>query len=207
MNKGSDEKIWSWTEWIPSVVLLGVLWLVTSLPVVTIGASTTALYSCIFQYRQDHRKKLIGLYFEQFKFHFKQATIIWMILLAASIILGIDVFYCIRRSDELMFVICGTASAVLLTFVLLILMNVFAYLSKFENSIKDTMMKSLTYAFKDIFRTALNAVILISITFLVITAFPQFILIFGGIVCYVLSINFEIMFQKNIPGGRGSKRF
>ncbi|MBP3398965.1 MAG: YesL family protein [Erysipelotrichaceae bacterium] len=207
MNTGSDEKIWNLASWIPHIVLLGVLWLVTSLPIITIGASTTALYSCIFQFRQDHHKKLIPLYFEQFKFHFKQATIIWMILLAASLILGIDVFYCIQRNDEMMFVICGTASAVLLTFTLLILMNVFAYLSKFENSIKDTMMKSLTYAFKDIFRTTLNAVLLISITFLVITIFPQFILIYGGVICFILSINFEIMFSKNIPGGRGSKRF
>ena len=134
MNTGIDEKFWSWMEWIPNIVLLGVLWLVTSLPIVTVGASTTAVYSCFFQFRQDHRKKLIPLYFEQFKAHFKQATIIWMILFPSAILLSIDVVYCVMHSDEMMFVLSGTAAAVLLTFVVFTLMTVFAYLSKFENS-------------------------------------------------------------------------
>lgn len=207
MNTGIDEKFWSWMEWIPNIVLLGVLWLVTSLPIVTIGASTTAVYSCFFQFRQDHRKKLIPLYFEQFKAHFKQATIIWLILFPSAILLSIDVVYCVMHSDEMMFVLSGTAAAVLLTFVVFTLMTVFAYLSKFENSIKDTLLKSLQFVFKDFLRSALNITLLGSITFLVITLFPQFILIYGGLICFVLSINFEEMFKKNIPGGRGSKRF
>ncbi|MBE6108450.1 MAG: DUF624 domain-containing protein [Erysipelotrichaceae bacterium] len=207
MNTGIDEKFWSWMEWIPNIVLLGVLWLVTSLPIVTVGASTTAVYSCFFQFRQDHRKKLIPLYFEQFKAHFKQATIIWMILFPSAILLSIDVVYCVMHSDEMMFVLSGTAAAVLLTFVVFTLMTVFAYLSKFENSIKDTLLKSLQFVFKDFLRSALNITLLGSITFLVITLFPQFILIYGGLICFVLSINFEEMFKKNIPGGRGSKRF
>ena len=207
MNTGIDEKFWSWMEWIPNIVLLGVLWLVTSLPIVTIGASTTAVYSCFFQFRQDHRKKLIPLYFEQFKAHFKQATIIWLILFPSAILLSIDVVYCVMHSDEMMFVLSGTVAAVLLTFVVFTLMTVFAYLSKFENSIKDTLLKSLQFVFKDFLRSALNITLLGSITFLVITLFPQFILIYGGLICFVLSINFEEMFKKNIPGGRGSKRF
>lgn len=207
MNTGIDEKFWSWMEWIPNIVLLGVLWLVTSLPIITIGASTTAVYSCFFQFRQDHRKKLIPLYFEQFKAHFKQATIIWIILFPSAILLSIDVVYCVMHSDEMMFVLSGTAAAVLLTFVILTLVTVFAYLSKFENGIKDTLLKSLQFVFKDFLRTALNIMLLGSITFLIVTLFPQFILIYGGLICFVLSINFEEMFKKNIPGGRGSKRF
>ncbi len=207
MNTGIDEKFWGWIDWIPNIVLMGVFWLICSLPVFTVGAATTAIYSCFFQYRQDHKKKLIKLYFEQFKFHFKDATIIWMILFPVSIILLIEVVYCIQRSGEIMFVLSGTAASVLLTFDLMILMSVFAYLSKFENSIKDTVLKSLQFSLKDFFRTALNAMLLISITFLVFTLYPQFILIYGGIVCFVLSINFEEMFKKNIPGGRGTRRF
>ncbi len=207
MNTGIDEKFWSWMEWIPNIVLLGVLWLVTSLPIVTIGASTTAVYSCFFQFRQDHRKKLIPLYFEQFKTHFKQATIIWIILFPSAILLTIDVVYCVMHSEEMMFVLSGTAAAVLLTFVLFILITVFAYLSKFENNIKDTLLKSLQFVFKDFLRSVLNIMLLGSITFLTVTLFPQFILIYGGLICFILSINFEEMFKKNIPGGRGSKRF
>jgi len=130
-----------------------------------------------------------------------------MILFPSAILLSIDVVYCVMHSDEMMFVLSGTAAAVLLTFVVFTLMTVFAYLSKFENSIKDTLLKSLQFVFKDFLRSALNIMLLGSITFLVITLFPQFILIYGGLICFVLSINFEEMFKKNIPGGRGSKRF
>ena len=207
MNSGKEDTIYGWIEWIPNVVLLGVLWLLTSLPLFTIGASTTALYSCFFQFRQDHRRKLIPLFFEQFKFHFKQATIIWLICFPTAVVLGIELLYCIENSEELIFVLSGTAVGVLFTFLSLVLVTVFAYLARFENTITKTILKSLQISLKDFFRSALNLVLLISITFLIVSLFPQFLLIYGGIICFVLSINFEQMFKKNIPGGRGSKRF
>ena len=207
MNSGKEDTIYGWVDWIPNIVLLGVLWLLTSLPLFTIGASTTAIYSCFFQFRQDHRKKMIPLFFERFKFHFKQATIIWLICMSAALILGIETLYCIEKSGELIFVLCGTATAVLFTFAALILVTVFAYLAKFENTIIQTMLKSLQISLKDFFRSLLNVVLLVAITFLIVSLFPQFLLIYGGMICFVLSINFEQMFKKNIPGGRGSKRF
>ena len=60
--------------------LLDLLFVVTSLPVFTIGASLTALnYACMKL--TDDEGSVVSNYFSSFKSNFRQATGIWMIYL------------------------------------------------------------------------------------------------------------------------------
>lgn len=56
------------------------LWIIFSLPLFTIGASTTALFYVIGKAVRDEDVKIIKDYWKSFKQNFKQATIIWMII-------------------------------------------------------------------------------------------------------------------------------
>ena len=72
--------------WKPvHIMFLNLLWVLFSLPIVTIGASTTALYSVLIKMRNNKEGKLLRDFWDAFKGNFRQATIIWlMILLAAT---------------------------------------------------------------------------------------------------------------------------
>ena len=71
---------------------LNLLWLVCSLPVVTLGASTTALYYVMLKLARGEDVNVTSLFFQAFRRELKQATILWLILLAAGLFLAADIY-------------------------------------------------------------------------------------------------------------------
>ena len=69
---------------------LNLLWFVCCLPIVTIGASTAALYYCTLKIADDEHTHMAPMFFRAFKENFRQATVLWLILLAVGILLGGD---------------------------------------------------------------------------------------------------------------------
>lgn len=80
---------------------LNILWLICSLPVITIGASTTALYYASLKVIREEESHCGKMFFHSFKENFKQATQLWLILLGAGLFLGADgyILYHLRRSS------------------------------------------------------------------------------------------------------------
>ena len=71
-------------------VYLNILWFICCIPVVTIGASTTALFYVTLKMSKNEEGNLTKAFFHSFRENLKQATIIWLILLFLGIVLGID---------------------------------------------------------------------------------------------------------------------
>lgn len=71
---------------------LNLLWIVTSLPIVTIGASTTALYDVAMKIARGDDSYLTRRYFDSFRSNFAQATQVWLILLAFGVVFGTDIY-------------------------------------------------------------------------------------------------------------------
>ena len=78
------------------LIVLNILWVVFCLPIVTIGASTTALYSVTLKMVVNEEGYLIRDFWRAFKRDFKQSTSIWLLLLVLGIFFGID-FVIVRR--------------------------------------------------------------------------------------------------------------
>ena len=90
-----DNPVWRFIGKLGDLILLNILWIVCSIPVFTIGASTTAVYYVTLKLARDEGDSTIRSFFHSFKSNFRQATAIWLILLAAGIVLGIDFwFFC-----------------------------------------------------------------------------------------------------------------
>lgn len=71
---------------------LNLLWLVCSLPIVTLGASTTALYYVMLKLAHGEDVNVTSLFFQSFRREIRQATILWLILLAAGLFLAADIY-------------------------------------------------------------------------------------------------------------------
>lgn len=74
------------------IVFLSILWVVFSLPIVTIGASTTALYYTAVKVIRHDRSYIWHSFWKSFKDNFVDATIFWLLLLVLYVILGINIF-------------------------------------------------------------------------------------------------------------------
>lgn len=69
-------------------LLLGVLWLVCCLPVVTVGAASCGLYYAVQKHIIREEGELFGCYWHAFKENFRTATLTWLVFLAVGRSLG-----------------------------------------------------------------------------------------------------------------------
>ena len=69
------------------LVLLNVLFVVSCIPVITIGAALTSMYSVTNKMVQQENIKIFSDYKNAFIKNFKQATLIWIFILVAIFIL------------------------------------------------------------------------------------------------------------------------
>ena len=88
-----DNPIWRFIGKFCDVMILNVLWLVCCIPVVTVGAATTAVYYVTLKLVRDEEGPTIRSFFKSFKENFKQATILWLIMLAVGVLLGFDLYF------------------------------------------------------------------------------------------------------------------
>lgn len=117
---------------------LNILTMICCIPVVTVGASLTALHYMALKIVRDEECYITRGFFKSFKENFKQATIIWLIMLVLFLILGGD-YYIIKNSDieinnVLQTAIMAAGVVILFTFVC-----VFPFLAKFENTVMNTI--------------------------------------------------------------------
>lgn len=71
---------------------LNLLWLVCSLPIVTMGAATTALYTVTLKIVDEEEGDVTAQFFRALRDNFRQATLIWLVLLAAGALLAGDIY-------------------------------------------------------------------------------------------------------------------
>ena len=124
------------------LILLNILWVICSLPVVTMGASTSALYSVMLKIAVNEEGYLIRGFLVDFKKNFKQSTVVWMILLIIGAALGAD-FMIIGKIKG----IFGNAGMILLgaaTLIYLIeIIFIFPIIARFENTTINVMKNAL----------------------------------------------------------------
>ena len=68
------------------LIILSWLWLLTSLPIFTIGASSVALYDIVRKVLKEKEGPIAQTFFQSFKANFKQATGLWLIILAVLLV-------------------------------------------------------------------------------------------------------------------------
>ena len=89
---------------IGDLLCLSVLWLVFSLPIFTIGASSTALYAAVFYCLRRNEAGVWKHFWKAFRENFKRSTLAWLIELAVLAVFSLDVavFRAIRLSGGVM---------------------------------------------------------------------------------------------------------
>lgn len=76
-----DSPVVKWLERVADVFILNIMYLVFCLPVVTIGAATTALYRVYLNYADGNDAGPMKQFWAAFKSNFKQSTLLFLIML------------------------------------------------------------------------------------------------------------------------------
>ena len=123
---------------IADMMLLNVLTVLLSLPVVTAGAATAALYDATWRILQDEGS-VYGAYFRAFKSNFKQATVLWLLTLASGALLLFCLLFYLNNSMQVLVVL---ASLILLLWSITEAW-IFPLQSRFENPVRITLKNAI----------------------------------------------------------------
>lgn len=127
---------------ISDLMFLTILAFFCCVPVVTIGASLTALHYMALKIVRDEETYIIKGFFKSFKDNFRQATIIWLIILVLAAVFVVDIALVWNMEGKFYDVLIGVFTV--LSFLLLFeTAFVFPILAKFDNTIKKTMKNAL----------------------------------------------------------------
>lgn len=153
-----DSKFMRAMSRIGDLLLLNVFYLLTCVPVFTIGAANTALYTVCFRFGTDREAGITRSYFRAFRDNFKQGTVLWLIVLlcGTTACLNTYIFYAMPGAIRYAFVVF----AILFLLVLLVSGYIFPLLSQFQNDNKSTLRNalilSLGYLPRSVLVAALN---------------------------------------------------
>jgi len=128
---------------------LNLLWLVCSLPIVTMGAATTALYYVTLKIAEGTEGDITQQFFRAFRSNFAQATQIWVGLLALGVVLGVDIYTLRRLSAATTGALAVTLTLALAVVIVaciiyaIVLMYVFPLLARVDNTNRAMLRNSL----------------------------------------------------------------
>lgn len=171
---------------------LNFLWFVCSLPIVTIGASTTALYYVSLKIIRGEESHVAAQFFQAFRKNFKQATVIWLILLVFGFILGTDgyiLYHLLQNASGTTGVIWTLALAAVIAVAIMYvieLLYVFPLLASVSNTTLAMLKNALLIGTHYLFATILIFAIHFAMFFVVVAMFTPMI-VFGEGLCALLS--------------------
>ena len=188
------------------LIWLNILTLICCIPVITIGASLTALNYVTLKLVRDEEGYVTKAFFKSFKQNLKQGIVINLIMLAAALLLYFDISICRSTPGTI-----GKVLMVLFMMILVVYLMIFLYiypvLAKFYNTIKNTFTNAFLMSIRHLPYTALMILVTAApvLVFFIPSAQVQSMVIlllvligFSGI-AYINSHFFVKIFDKYIP--------
>lgn len=191
-----DGPFYKFGSMLADVMILSFVWLFFSIPIFTIGASTTALFYVTTRRISNKEGYLLRDFWKSFRQNFLQATACWMLLVLLFIILLIN----IRNIN-----IIGTMRVVVLPFqycfaleLFLMSIYVFPIIARFDLKFKELVKTAFFMANKHIF-TSITCVVTGGAIWVGIYYYPLFAVIAIGVYAFAISYFIMRVFKKYRP--------
>ena len=180
------------------MIKLNFLWLLCSLPIVTMGASTAAAFSITLKMVDEHEGYIAKDFFKAFKSNLKQGSMMGILFLIAIVALWLDFqFFNLLDTNPVIFLIMGFVGIFIVT---LTFLYAFPLLARYQNSIINTMKNSFDISIRYFVRTLL--LIFVLIFEVLICMWNEWTLIVGvliGPACIFLTISgFALRFFREL---------
>ena len=174
---------------------LTLLWAVTSLPIITIGASTTTVYYITLKMADNQEEYLTRMYFKNFVRFFKEATVVWLIVLAVGAALAGDFYICLRVQSPAAAALMSAFVVMALVYVMTVL-YVFPVMARIEQSPLGYIRAAFFLAIRYFGWTVLGLVIFLCIVAVGVFGFWPLLLLSVGLTAYLQSLIFRQIFRQ-----------
>lgn len=193
-----DSKLMQVLKMVSSTAILNILYLICCIPVFTVGAATTALYTVCFQMRTPHENGIIKPFFQAFRAKFLQSTGVWLVLLIYLFCSAFNLF--LVSSQGGIFSILYGLFFVLAMIGVLVFSYAFPMISQFRCTFREILRNSFFLGFAFLPRSLLM-IFLHVLPFALLLFQPELYLSFCPLwfVCYyTVTANIVVDLLKNI---------
>ena len=179
------------------LLYLGLLWFFFSLPIITIGASTTALYYTTNKVLFQKRGKIWQNFWHAFKTNFKPATLAWFMFLCLYLLTFIN-FYILRATTSNK---DSYTEIIIFTVILAIATGwacyVFPYIARIENTLGTTLKNAFLMSLSNFASTILLVALMVLALVISLLYLPLMFLAVSGYMWYA-AWTLERIFRKYI---------
>ena len=190
-------------------MVLNFLWILCSLPIITIGPATCALYKVCLKLTEDKTYTVLKCFFEAFKENFKQSLLVGAFSLFAIVLLYADFNYILQVQgfqQKLFIVVAFVTLAVLL----IVITYLNGLIVSFNNTLKGHIINSFKLAFVNPLQTILMWLIILFpfivyffISPYIIVSVGWMLLLFGvSLPVYLCSLVLIRIFKRFTPQDR-----
>lgn len=187
---------------IGDIIILNLIFVVTALPVITVGTALSALYTVAMKLARGEDPSVLREYMRAFRRNMKPATICWLIMAAAGALIFLD-FRLVGAFGGALYTVVRLLLAMIFGVWMLTFLYLFPYIARFENTVFHSVKNALFLSAAHLPSTVMMLVI--SVGLIVVTLFTSRTFVIGTIgwffagfaaVAYTQSFLFSRIFSK-----------
>ncbi len=153
----TDSKLYKFMTKLTELFILNIMWLVFSLPIVTLGISTIAAYTVALRMAEDEEGYIAKDFLKAFKANWKQGIPMSFITIICAWAVYLDFqVYNAATQNAFVFLLIGVVSAYIFVFSLL---YVYPLLARYDNTIANSLKNSFRISMKYFLRSLLLVVL------------------------------------------------
>ena len=187
------------------IIVVSTLWFLCSLPIVTIGPATAALYYVVLKIvRQEEGLKISQTFFRGFATNFKQGVVLNLIFIVLGVVIFLD-YFIMSAVDGLWGTVCSVCFFVMGIWLLCVMFYTYPLQAQFVNPIRGTLKNAALLSAQNFATTVmvfLVHMIPIAVAFISFKAFvlaaPVWALLAPGVFAYICSQRFVKIFDPLI---------
>lgn len=197
-----DNPVMEFIAKIFDLVILNLIFIFSCVPIITIGASTSALSYVTLKMVRGEDPYIWRNFWKSFRQNFKQGTLVWIFSILIFIFLGMD-FYIINSQNTSLFAVVRILLWIVCAVALSVFLYVFPVISHFVCTTKQALKNALLMTFGHLPYPLMMLALAGLLLFLCSSSSKLFamIVVLSGIcgfsvVSFVYSIMFDRIFQK-----------
>lgn len=129
------------------IVLVNILFIVCSIPIVTIGPAFTAMHHVTLRIVKGNNPGTFKTFFRAFKQNFKQSFIVWLISLVCIVVLLSNIQFLQTITPTSFASFLYYASYIMLIFIIIMNLYIHPVIAAFEGALKTQIRNSVIFIF------------------------------------------------------------
>lgn len=180
------------------LLILNIITVLMCLPIITAGAALTAMHYVLLKMVRGEEGYIIKSFFRSFKREFRQATVLWILYVALAALMASNLVLVLQGTGR--YPIWLPSSIVVVAVLeLMFMIYTFSMLSRFDNSIYQTLINAVTLTFSELPRSLEMAVITLVplVAFFRVSILLPLLILFGlSVPGYACAMIYDPVFRK-----------